>query len=235
MAKQIKVFTIVELLVVIAIIAILASMLLPALNQAREKAKCISCTNNFKQLGVMFSMYISDYDDITPPSKFKDDNNPWCKNEIMVDYLYNGKRNTKKQYAFLLCPSASGECEYRPQDGYACLLSYAYNNGEAASGRPGPAWDGTAEHLEPIKIVSVKDPSGTVLLSENTMYYWGVSYYSGTINRRIHNTNFIRHKNKANFAFIAGNVSTLTYNEAFARSSGSTTSSTGMWSIPVND
>ena len=104
-------FTLIELLVVIAIIAILAAILLPALQQARERAMSTKCISNLKNCGTLGRMYIDGHRNLWPAGDVTNDNTPalpwymeFAKAKLIGGPTVRGKYNENRD-AITICPS----------------------------------------------------------------------------------------------------------------------------------
>lgn len=182
-------FTLIELLIVIAIIGILASMLLPALRQARDTAKSITCINNLKNFETAHGMYQTDWDGYVLPHYQSN----WWFWKIGIYLGGYVQPNTKKGTVWT--------CPENPDGNFLGMFpSYTRNN---YLGYPGGGLNTQA-----LKYHKFKSPSGKVFLADGVsdLIMSGTQFcpaeYGGT-NARLS----VRHTGKkCNIAFLDGHV-----------------------------
>ena len=196
-----RIFTLIELLIVIAIIAILAAMLLPALNKARETAYKISCANHLGSIGKAMLMYANDYQDYLPPYRSASSwgmpgNREWYagtpETGLLADYL---QLNQKGQNIGTYGHNAGNAANPVSRGRISCpglralpagkfrIYGYGYNNNIYNGERK------LARFQMPSRTVLVSETSDTTILSNYGPYLTA-----------------FRHGKSANAVFTAGNV-----------------------------
>ncbi len=245
-----KYFTLIELLVVIAIIAILAGMLLPALNKARKTAQKINCTSNLKTIGTLAQLYSSDYDDYIVPVRARTDGNPWSS-LLLTLYINNksvwdtaGVTSAKVFH----CNSDPREMANTPGI-YARSYSYNSRDNRNAAGGFLSDWESSKLHINKLNVC--KNPSKTIIITEHPMQPAANAYLDQTSWSTVScpsaqqeaipggsgsKTVFspvTTHDGVWNYLMVGGNVELLQPRATIG--TGTTENPNDMWTVAAND
>lgn len=213
-----KAFTLIEMLVVIAIIALLASLLVPAVSNSIARAKKTSCASNLRQLGLAFQLYAMDPSNrfnrlpAPAPSTAK----PWFVS--ISPYLQEQASGAKDLTRIYKCPvyatlrqDIQGTTSW-DQLGYGMNI---YLEGSANTGWPWYPSPGALNYE--YRVSEIKNPSQTILLADQASWNWGIrkdqlasqntsgKYYDKAAGK----LRGFRHGKTANFLFVDGHVTSL--------------------------